>query len=86
MSDVQTHWIDADEFVDGLTCPTYRLAEIVGASPNGVDEAIANGLAKARATLHGLAWFQVDEIRGTVRDGRRSQTQVCTRVGFRVDE
>lgn len=91
MSDVQTFWVDeADEWmtdtlVEEATWPTYRLTEIVGTSPEGIDQAIANGLAKASRSLHGLDWFQVDEIRGSIANGTPRSYQVRMRVGFRVD-
>ena len=83
MSDVGTHWIEADESYEA-TSPTYRLTEIVGTAQGSVDDAIANGLNKAAQTLHGLDWFEVVEIRGSLRDGRADRTQVTMKVGFRV--
>ena len=71
--------------IDRETCPTYRLTEIVGTAPGSVDEAIANGIAKAAESLHGLDWYEVVEIRGSIRDNKRTQTQVTMKVGFRVD-
>ncbi|MFN0091416.1 MAG: dodecin [Acidimicrobiales bacterium] len=68
-----------------LFCPTYRLTEIVGTASGSVDDAIANGIAKAAQTLHGLDWFQVTEIRGSIRDGAVGHTQVTMKGGFRVD-
>ena len=65
---------------------TYRLTEIVGSSPNGLQEAIVNGLARASKTLHGLDWFEVVEIRGALADGAVAQYQVTMKVGFRVDD
>ena len=83
MSDVGTHWIEADECYEA-TSPTYRLTEIVGTAQGSVDDAIANGLDKAAQTLHGLDWFEVQQIRGTVRDGDVGEFQVTLKVGFRV--
>jgi dodecin len=93
MSDVQTFWVETDDadawitdaLVEDQTCPTYRLTEIVGTSPEGIDQAISNGLAKASRSLHGLGWFQVDEIRGSIANGKPQSFQVRMRVGFRVD-
>lgn len=65
---------------------TYRLTEIVGSSPNGLQEAIVNGLARASKTLHGLDWFEVVEIRGALAEGAVSHYQVTMKVGFRVDD
>ena len=64
---------------------TYRVTEIFGTSPNGVDEAIRNGLGRASETLHGLDWFEVTEIRGHLEEGSVAHYQVGMKVGFRLD-
>jgi flavin-binding protein dodecin len=63
---------------------TYKLVELVGVSPNNVDEAIQNAISRAAQTLKGLDWFEVTEVRGTVSNGRVGQFQVTLKVGFRV--
>ena len=65
---------------------TYRLTEIVGTSPNGLDEAISNGLARASETLRHLDWFEVTEIRGHIVDGAVDHYQVTLKVGFRLED
>ena len=42
----------------------YRIAEIVGTSPNGVDDAIRNAVGRANRTLRNMDWFEMVEIRG----------------------
>ncbi|WP_043502733.1 dodecin [Georgenia sp. SUBG003] len=64
---------------------TYRVTEIVGTSPDGVDEAIRNGLARASQTLHGLDWFEVTEIRGHLEEGKVAHYQVGLKIGFKLD-
>ena len=63
----------------------YRLSEIVGSSPNSVDEAIRTAIAKAAETVRNIEWFQTEEIRGQVVDGGVAHFQVRLKVGFRVD-
>ncbi|MGC0142041.1 MULTISPECIES: dodecin [unclassified Pseudactinotalea] len=65
---------------------TYRVTEIVGSSPEGVDPAIRNGLARASKTLRNLDWFEVTQIRGHVEDGQIGHFQVGLKVGFRLDD
>lgn len=48
---------------------TYRVIEIVGTSPDGVDAAIQGGLARAAQTMRALDWFEVQSIRGHLVDG-----------------
>ena len=63
----------------------YRLSEIVGSSPNSVDEAIRTAVAKAAQTVRNIEWFQTEEVRGQVVDGAVAYYQVRLKVGFRVD-
>jgi flavin-binding protein dodecin len=64
---------------------TYRVTEIVGSSPDGIDAAIRNGLARAAETLRHLDWFEVTEIRGHLVDGGIDHVQVGMKVGFRLE-
>ncbi|CAL9281906.1 MULTISPECIES: dodecin [Streptomyces] len=65
---------------------TYRVTEIVGTSPNGVDEAVRNGIERASQTLRNLDWFEVTQVRGHVEEGRIAHYQVGLKVGFRLEE
>ncbi|HEY8113101.1 MAG TPA: dodecin [Actinomycetes bacterium] len=65
---------------------TYRVTEIVGSSPEGVDQAIRNGITRANATLRQLDWFEVTEIRGHLVDGQVGHFQVTMKVGFRLED
>ena len=64
----------------------YRLSEIVGSSPNSVDEAIRTAIDKAARTVRNIEWFQTQEIRGQVVDGAVAYFQVTMKIGFRVDD
>jgi hypothetical protein len=65
---------------------TYRVTEIVGSSPESLQQAIRNGVARAGQTLRNLEWFEVTEIRGQIEDGEVAHFQVGLKVGFRLDE
>lgn len=65
---------------------TYRVTEIVGSSPDGIDQAVRNAVKRASQTLHNLDWFEVTEIRGHLADGDIQHVQVTMKVGFRLDE
>ncbi|MFC4942987.1 dodecin [Pseudonocardia sp. GCM10023141] len=69
-----------------MTEHTYRVTEIVGTSPDGVDAAIRSGLARAAQTLRNLDWFEVQQIRGNLNDGDVAHVQVTMKVGFRLDD
>ncbi len=63
---------------------TYKIVELVGSSPDGVDAAIANALGRANRTLRNLDWFEVRQIRGAIGEGKAAWTQVTLGVGFRI--
>ena len=65
---------------------TYRVIEIVGTSPDGVDAAIRSGLSRAAQTMRALDWFEVESIRGHLVDGAVGHIQVTMKVGFRLDD
>lgn len=65
---------------------TYQLTNIVGTSPEGVDQAIRNGINRASKTIRHVDWFEVTEIRGYVRDGDVDHFQVSMKVGFRLED
>lgn len=65
---------------------TYRLTEIVGTSPEGVDAAIRNGVHRASQTIRHVDWFEVTNVRGHVVDGEVDHFQVTMKVGFRLED
>ncbi|MDT7599767.1 MAG: dodecin [Pseudonocardiales bacterium] len=66
---------------------TYRVTEIVGTSPDGIEPAIRNGVSRASKTLRNLDWFEVSEVRGQIGDnGEVKYFQVALKVGFRLDD
>jgi len=69
-----------------MTNRTYRVTEIVGTSPEGIDQAIRNGIARAHTTLRNLDWFEVSQVRGHLVDGAVDHFQVTMKVGFRLDD
>jgi len=69
-----------------MSSRTYRVTEIVGTSPEGVDQAIQNGVQRAAQTLRHLDWFEVVGTRGHIVDGTVEHFQVTMKVGFRLED
>jgi flavin-binding protein dodecin len=65
---------------------TYRVSEVVGTSPDGIDDAIRNAVARASTTLRHLDWFEVTQVRGQVKDGGVEHFQVGMKLGFRLED
>lgn len=69
-----------------MTDHTYRVTEIVGSSPEGIDAAIRNGVNRATQTLRHLDWFEVTQVRGYLSDGGIEHFQVGMKIGFRLED
>ena len=60
----------------------YKKIELVGSSPNSIEEAVQNAVQKASETLRNLRWFEVVETRGQIDDNQIAHWQVTVKVGF----
>jgi len=78
----------ASDFVqeDPVSNRVYRVTEIVGTSPEGIDQAVRNGIERASRTLRHLDWFEVTQVRGQVKDGTVEHFQVGLKLGFRLED
>jgi dodecin len=65
-----------------MTDNVYKIIEIVGSSPSGIEDAIEQAIGRASSTLEELRWFEVKEMRGHVENGRVAHYQVTLRIGF----
>jgi flavin-binding protein dodecin len=63
----------------------YKQIELTGSSPQDMEQAIQNAIAKAGESLHNLEWFEVVETRGVIQNNKVSHWQVTLKIGFRVD-
>lgn len=63
---------------------TYKLIELVGVSEKNYEEAIQNAVKKASQTLHGLSWFEVVELRGSINDNQVVEFQAKVKVAFKL--
>jgi flavin-binding protein dodecin len=65
---------------------TYRVTEVVGTSPDGIDDAIKNAIERASHTIRHLDWFEVTQVRGQVVDDHIEHFQVGLKLGFRLED
>lgn len=63
----------------------YRVIEVVGSSPKGIEGAIENAIGKASKTLREIRWFEVVETRGHVDGGKVSHYQVKLKIAFTLE-
>lgn len=69
-----------------MTDHVYRIVELVGSSPDGIEEAIDVALGRASESLRNLRWFEVIQIRGQVGEGQTRHFQVTLKAGFTLEE
>ena len=64
---------------------TYKKIMVVGTSPESFAEAVKNAIRDASKTVRHMDWFEVDEMRGRIKDGDVAEFQVTLRIGFKLE-
>jgi flavin-binding protein dodecin len=64
----------------------YKIVELVGSSPDSIEDAIKSAIARAHLTLRNLRWFEVIETRGHIENGEVHHYQVTLKVGFTLED
>ncbi len=65
--------------------PIYKKIELVGTSDVSIEAAVNNAIAVSNRSIRNLSWFEVDEIRGRIKDGQVDQWQVGLKLGFSIE-
>jgi flavin-binding protein dodecin len=63
----------------------YKKIELVGSSPNGIEDAVNNAITRAGKTIRNMKWFEVAEVRGHLENNKVADWQVTVKVGFTLD-
>jgi dodecin len=71
---------------DTVSGHIYKKMELIGSSPVSINEAIDGAVSRASKTMRNLDWFEVNEIRGQIVNGKVAHYQVVMKVGFRLEE
>lgn len=69
-----------------MTDHVYRVIEVVGSSPDSIENAIKSAVSKASSTVRHLRWFEVVETRGHIENGAVHHFQVTLKIGFSVED
>jgi flavin-binding protein dodecin len=64
----------------------YKITELVGSSPESLEQAIENAVARASKTVRNMRWLEVQQIRGHIEKGAVDHWQVIVKIGFTLDE
>jgi flavin-binding protein dodecin len=63
----------------------YKILELVGSSDQSIEAAIQNAIARAKATIRDMRWFEVIQTRGHIENGAVHSYQVTLKVGFTLE-
>jgi hypothetical protein len=63
----------------------YKVVEIVGSSPDSIEDAISTAVEKASKSLRELRWFEVLETRGHIENGKVGHYQVKLKLAFTLE-
>ncbi len=63
----------------------YKKIELVGSSPDSIEDAVQNAISKASKSLRNLRWFEILETRGQIEEDKIGHWQVTIKVGFTLD-
>ena len=64
----------------------YKKIELVGSSPESIEAAVENALARAKKTIRNMRWLEVTETRGDIENGKIDHWQVAVKVGFTLED
>ena len=76
----QGQWFDTS-----MSDHIYKMIELVGSSPNGIEDAVNNAITRAGKTIRNMKWFEVAEVRGHLENNKVADWQVTVKVGFTLD-
>ena len=63
----------------------YKKIELVGTSPNSIEEAVNNAVGRAAKTIRKMRWFEVSDLRGEIDNDKIAHWQVTVKIGFTLD-
>lgn len=69
-----------------MSAHTYKVIEVVGSSPNSMEEAVKNAVHAASQDLRHLRWFEVCQTRGHIDKGLIAHWQVTVKIGFSLEQ
>jgi flavin-binding protein dodecin len=69
-----------------MSSHVYKKIELVGSSPDSIEDAVKTAVARAAKTVRNMRWFEVKETRGHIEDGKIAHWQVTVVVGFTLEE
>jgi dodecin len=63
----------------------YKYIDIVGTSPNGVDDAVKNAIDEAAITVKNLKWAELGRTTVRIEGQKIQEYQTEVRIGFKIE-
>ena len=63
----------------------YKVVELVGSSPDRIEDAVRTAIKRGDQPLRNLRWFEVVQTRGHVENGEVRHFQVVLKAGFTLE-
>ncbi len=63
----------------------YKIIELTGSSPIGIEDAVQKAVAKAAETVRSMRWLQITETRGHIENNKIAHWQVTVKIGFTLE-
>lgn len=64
----------------------FKIIEVVGTSPDSMEDAIQAAINRAARNEHQLKWFEVVQTRGTIANGAPEKYQVTLKIGVKLQD
>jgi flavin-binding protein dodecin len=64
----------------------YKIVKLVGSSHESIEDAIQQAIDKAGESVRNMRWFELDELRGHIKEGNVAHYQVKVDVGFTLED
>lgn len=64
----------------------YKKVEVVGSSRKSIEDAIENAVEETSKSVDHVEWFEVQETRGHIENGKVGHYQVVLKIGFRIKD
>ena len=67
------------------TSRTYVKSEVISSSNKFISDAIELAIATASRSLRNLEWFEVVDVRGSIRNNKVANYQVTLKLGLKYE-
>lgn len=64
----------------------FKITEVVGTSPDSIEDAIQAAINRAARSEHQLKWFEVVQTRGIIENGAPAKYQVTLKIGIKLQD